>query len=329
MLKLALMLIGAAVLGGTAAAQKLNWREEAELPRPVAGYMAGVVHGKFIIAGGSYWENGQKRWSNLVQAFDPTTNQWTNFAPLPAARSDAAATTLNGDLYCFGGGSGKAVLTEAIVLHEGKWSRVTEADLPQPRLFAVAVSSGGWIYLLGGISNAGNYTTMSNDLWRWRPGEKAWETLASLPGPGRISHAVVVIDGDIYVLGGATTGSDDVENLKDAYRYDTRTGKWTRLPDLSVAKRAWCAVAVGERALVLGGYTDKYVDTAYWYDPAQGLTPSDSLPHALADAKFFRIGDVVVGAGGEAGPGVRGKWTLETKVATSDAEHHKKFEESH
>lgn len=314
MLKLAILLAASAFLAGTAIAQELKWREMAELSRPVAGYMSGVVHGKYLIVGGSYWENKQKHWSNLVQAYDPSSNKWANLAALPAARSDAASVTLGDDFYCFGGGSGKEVLAEALVLHDGKWSRVEKADLPEPRLYAVAVSSGGWIYVLGGIAKSGDYKTMGNEFWRWRPGLNKWEVLEPLPGPGRISHAMVVIDGNIYVLGGATSGGQDVENLKDAYRYDTRTRKWTRLPDLSVANRAWWAVAAANRALVVGGYTDQYVNTVYWFDPDHGLTPAASLPHALADAKFFRIGTTVLGAGGEAGPGVRGKWTLATDV---------------
>lgn len=314
MLKLAFMLATVAFVAGTAIAQELKWREMAELPRPVAGYMSGIVHGKYVIAGGSYWENKQKKWSNLVQAFDPSSNKWTNLAELPAARSDAASVTLGDDFYCFGGGSGTDVLADAIVLHNGKWSRVENADLPQPRLYAVAVSSGGWIYLLGGIPKAGDYKTIGNEFWRWRPGLKKWEVLEPLPGPGRISHAMYVSDGSIYVLGGATTGGQDVTNLKDAYRYDMRSGKWTKLPDLSVANRAWWAVAVGHRALLVGGYTDQYVDTVYWYDPEHGLTPSESLPHTLADAKFFRIGNQVIGSGGEAAPGIRGKWTVAADI---------------
>jgi N-acetylneuraminic acid mutarotase len=319
MLKLGLLFIAAALVGGSAAAQELNWREMAELPRPVAGYMAGVVRGKLLIVGGSYWENKQKHWADLVQAFDRGSNTWSNLAPLPAPRSDAASTTLGDDLYCFGGGSEKEARADALVLHNGKWSKVDGADLPEPRLYAVAITSGGWIYVLGGISKAGDYKAMSNAFWRWRPGAKKWETLEPLPGPGRISHAMAEIEGNIYVFGGATTGPQDVENLKDAYKYDPKIGKWIKLPDLSVANRAWWAVGVGKRALLLAGYTNDFAKDVYWYDAAHGLQPAGSLPHGLADTKFFRIGNLVVGAGGEAGPGIRGKWTLAAEIPNSSS----------
>ena len=313
-LKLGLILLAAAVVGGAARAQELTWREMADLPRPVAGYMGGVIGGKMLIAGGSYWEDKQKHWSDEVQVFDPASNTWTRGPAMPAPRSDAASAVLGDDLYCFGGGAGNEVTADAWALHDGKWHQVIEAKLPEPRLFAVALAYAGYIYLLGGVPKAGDYKTMPTTFWRWRPGAKGWETLAPLPGAGRISHAMAQIKGGLYVFGGATTGGRDVENLKDAYRYDPKNNKWTELPDLPIADRAWWAVSVRRRALLLGGYTNDFEKQVYWYDPPHNLQSAGSLPHALADTKFYRIGNLVVGAGGEAGAGIRGKWTLAAEL---------------
>jgi N-acetylneuraminic acid mutarotase len=122
------------------------------------------------------------------------------------------------------------------------------------------------------------------------------------------------IDGSIYVFGGATTGPKDVQNLADAYKYDPAGKTWARLPDLTIANRAWWAVGLGHRALILGGYTNDFAREVYVYNPGGNLQPASPLPHGLADAKFFRIGNLIVGAGGEAAPGIRGKWTLETEI---------------
>jgi len=311
MRKMGLLLIALAVLGNIASGQELVWKEMAELPRSVAGYIAGSVHGKLLIVGGTYWENRQKHCTDLVQAFDPVTNTWTNQTPLPTPRSDAASAVLHEDLYVFGGGFGNDARKDALVFHRGKWSPVPDADLPEPRLFATAISSGGYIYLLGGQSGTSDYTTVANTFWRWRPKTKGWEVLPPLPGPGRLSHAMAEIDGSIYVLGGATTGPKDVQNLGDADKYDPASRTWTRLPDLTVANRAWWAVGLRHRGLVLGGYTSDFAREVYIYDPNGNLQPASPLPHALADAKFFRIRNFVVGTGGEAAPGIRGKWTLQ------------------
>jgi SSS family solute:Na+ symporter len=267
-----------------------------------------------LIVGGTYWENKQKHWSDLVQVFDPATNTWTNQTPLPAPRSDGASAVLHNDLYVFGGGSNGNVGKDGLVFHHGKWSPVPNAELPEARQFATAISSGGYIYLLGGVPGSNDYTTVAATFWRWRPKMKGWEVLPPLPGPGRISHAMAEIDGGIYVFGGATTGPKDVQNLGDAYKYDPARRTWTRLPDLTTANRAWWAVGLGHRALVLGGYTDNFAAEVYAYEPGGNLKPLSPLLHPLADAKFFRIGDLIVGAGGEAAAGIRGKWTLETAI---------------
>jgi hypothetical protein len=65
---------------------------------------------------------------------------------------------------------------------------------------------------------------------------------------------------------------------------------------------------------LLAGYTDNFVREVVVFDPKTGVHPTTPLPQGLADTKFFRIGHVVVGAGGESGPGIRGKWTLQVEI---------------
>jgi N-acetylneuraminic acid mutarotase len=253
-----------------------------------------------LLIGGSYWVGDQKHWTNLVQAFDPGLNAWIEKPSLPIALSDAALAVFRKEIYILGGGSGLTISTHIFVLRDGHWRESEGAPLPEPRLYATAVSSGDYIYLVGGMSRVRDYTTVSNSFWRWRPGSKQWQILAPLPGPGRINQAMTEINGIIYVFGGATTGSTNVENVRDAFKYDTKSQTWTRLPDLPVANRSWSAVRVGTHALLLGGYTNELVRDVYIFNPQQNqLRPATPLPYAVADIKFVRIGDLLVGSGGE------------------------------
>jgi N-acetylneuraminic acid mutarotase len=309
------LVAGLGVLGSGATMETLVWKQMVDLPRPVAGYMAGVSHGNLFVIGGSFWEAGKKQWTAKVQIFDPLANSWREGPPLNEPRSDAACATLHDDIYFFGGGAGNEVRRDAQVLHNGAWRALPEGELPEPRLFATAVAYEDSIYLLGGMGDAGDYRKASAQFWRWRPGNKRWQLLASLPGPGRISHAMAVIGKAIYVFGGAAAaGAGDVKNLNDVYRYDPQANRWTRLPDLPVANRAWWALSLGNSALVLAGYTDDYARAVYQYTPQNGLQMIGSLPHGLADTKFFLINNLVVGTGGETGPGIRGKWTLQAEI---------------
>lgn len=308
--------VSALAVGSLMAAEDGVWRERAALPHPVAGYMAGVIDGRLVIAGGSYWEDGEKRWTTRVQRFDPVANRWEEGQPMPEPRSDAACAVVEGDLYVFGGGANGVARSDALVYSGNSWRPVPSARLPEPRLYAVAVSLHDDIYVLGGLVKAGDYAHMSNAFWRWTPdADRGWEELPPLPGPGRISHAMTVIQQRIYVLGGATAGGGSVANLSDAYVFDPATRRWSELPALPIARRAWSAVTVGERALLVGGYTDDFVADVHAYVPGQGLVPAAALPHRIADAKFLPLGDRIIGAGGEAGPRLRGEWTLEAPVS--------------
>jgi N-acetylneuraminic acid mutarotase len=298
-------------------AEGLAWRERAPLPRPRAGYMGGVINGRMIIAGGSYWENDKKLWTTRVDLFDPRTNTWQAGAPLPEPRSDAASVSYKDALYIFGGGAQTQVRQDALVFRHGKWSALPEAALPEPRLYAVAVVCRGLIYLVGGIPAAGDYSKVTSSLWVWNPDSPSsgWKKLPSLPGPGLINHAVAEADGKIYVFGGATAGGPDVVNVSSAYRFDPQAEKWTRLADLPIARRAWWAVGVRDRILLVAGYTTTYEKEVYEYEWASGaFRQNGELPHGLADTKFFRIDSWVVGAGGEAGNQIRGAWTLQAQL---------------
>jgi N-acetylneuraminic acid mutarotase len=317
MLKLGLLLGATSIFGHGGSGQELIWREQAELPRSVAGYMGGVSQGRLLIIGGSYWENKRKHCSDLVQEFDPDTNTWRNETPLPAPRSDAASAEMDGSIYIFGGGADTEVRSDALELRNGRWTALPGAELPGPRRYPTAVSSRGYVYLLGGMSKADDYTSVTNTFWRWHAKAKGWEVLPSLPGPGRINHAMAEMGGSIYVFGGATTGAADVRNLSDAYKYDPTAGKWSRLPDLAVARRAWWAIGLGDRALVLAGYGDDFVREVYTYDSQHNLQPVTPLPQPVADIKFFRVGNLLIGTGGEVGPGIRGKRTLQAEIPKS------------
>lgn len=291
-------------------AQELTWKEMANLPQPVAGSMTAAHEGMLLLMGGSYWKGDQKQWTNVVQEFDPHSNTWKSGPPLPEPLSDGACAVLGNDVYIFGGGSGTEITADGLVLSLGHWKKLT-VPLPEPRLYPTAVLADGYFYVFGGMSKIRDYRTVSNSFWRWRPGLKHWEVLPSLPGPGRINQAMAEVHGSIYIFGGATTGPKDVENLRDAYRYDISTRNWIRLPDLPVANRSWSALGSADRMLLFAGYTNELKRDVYVYDPKRGdLKPLPALPHSVADIRFVRIGDAVIGSGGELDGHDRNGWTM-------------------
>ena len=55
------------------------WEDEpdrAPMPLPRGGCAVGVLDGRMILAGGTYWSEGRKIWSDRVDFFDPVANRW-------------------------------------------------------------------------------------------------------------------------------------------------------------------------------------------------------------------------------------------------------------
>lgn len=297
--------------------RKLVWKDRAALPLPRAGYMAGVVNGMYVVAGGSYWINQQKHWTADVDILDPVHNSWGKAEPLAQARSDAASVVYDGDLYIFGGVRQSEAHSDALKFHAGEWTTVTTAELPEPRFYAVAVACSGLIYLTGGMSKVGDYSTASSSLWRWDPHSprKGWQGLPAIPGPGIIHHAAAAVNGKIYVLGGATNAGRHVVNLNTAFEFDPETERWKRLANLPLSRRAWWGLGLLNEILLIGGYTITYEHDVFAYQlPSETLVNIGPVPFGICDAKFFRIQGSIIGAGGEVGGRVRGQRTIEAQL---------------
>lgn len=288
------------------------------MPVPRAGYIAGVISGKLVVAGGSYWKDGKVITSARTDSFDPKHNRWEAGPELPGPRSNGGSAVYHEDLYSFGGVNGGAALRETVRLHNGVWQMAPEAALPESRMYPLTVVLEDAIYVLGGLARAGDYATASNKLWRWQP-EIGWKELPPLPGPPRFIAACVAHQGKLFVFGGATVDNQSVRNLDDAYVYDPGPVQWKWLGKLPMARRAWWAVSVKTGILLLGGYSQDFSAEIYEYEPdSRQIRKVGTLPHALADAKFFAIGDRLWVAGGETQPKVRSPWTFDLKLSRGE-----------
>jgi hypothetical protein len=64
--------------------------------------------------------------------------------------------------------------------------------------------------------------------------------------------------------------------------------------------------------LLLVGYTEALSADIFEFDPQTGTaTLAGHLPHPVADARYVRIGERLLAAGGESGIKIRAPYTLE------------------
>lgn len=206
-----------------------SWSALPPLPATARqAHASAVWNGQIIIAGGFNYTAPYSYGD--VYVFDTNTQRWDSLAPLPNAVADGALAVVGDTLYALGGAD-----YDSLAWH-------TERD----RTGAVQ-RLGAKFYQL--------------DLRLGR--DARWQALAELPGTPRFLHAVSVVDGKIYVLGGGAklqndpVFRDDYCNVMDSWRYDPVQARWHRLRDLPMANGWWPrgALTYHNRYIILpGGY---------------------------------------------------------------------------
>jgi N-acetylneuraminic acid mutarotase len=294
----------------TSLALHLSWNACAPLPEPRAALILADVDGKLLAAGGTYWSEGRKMWSRRADFFDPASNRWLPGPPLPAPRADSAVAAIEGDVYLLGGTSDGEVLDDVIVLHNGAWETKPEMRLPGKRSYANAAVYNGKLYLFGGMEKAGDLSTIRDNVWVWEDGR--WTQIATIPPPARSNYAFAVDGHTAYFFGGVTATTDGFHNLGEALAYDMGANRWRELASVPEANRAWGAVPVRGRILLLGGYTSGFAAGIFRFDPITcSYAYAGELPQGLADTRYVRIGGRIYVTGGESGVKIRSGNTWE------------------
>lgn len=119
----------------SASSLSLQWTKSTPLPEPRAGYAAGVLDGKFVVAGGNYWEGQKGNWTRKIfsastHAFDPKSQSWEKLPDAPIPFGYAASAVVGNKLYVLGGRNGKEVNRKTLVLEKSGTCLKTESLRP-------------------------------------------------------------------------------------------------------------------------------------------------------------------------------------------------------
>ena len=124
----------------------LVWEEKTSVSVARDANDGGVVlDGKIYFVGGHNAGNA----FNLVERYDPVTNEWETLNPLSVPRAGLAVAVLKDKIYAIGG----AGLTSVEIYDSttGQWS--AGPSLPSEVVYGTAVSLGDKIFLIGGRGN--------------------------------------------------------------------------------------------------------------------------------------------------------------------------------
>ncbi len=284
-----------------AGSERITWTRGTDIPLPRGGYFAAWYRGGLWLAGGSYWKDGKKLWTNETSFYDPQTKVWSTLKPLPKAFGYGVTAHIGKDLYLLGGTDAEGNLNRDIYrLRDDNWSKIGES--PDTFVFSAFAVIGSKIYIFGGSRSPGDVTQATNETRVYDAKSGRWKKAEPIPGAPRQIFSAAAVGKNLYVFGGVTQASagEKFYNLDDAYRFDTTSGKWIVIGKMPVAMRAFWAGSDGKSIYLIGGYAEAGLDTVYRYRPSQNTYELVSrLPQALMDTKFIFNDGKFYGASGE------------------------------
>lgn len=214
--------------------------------------------------------------------------KWGRLAAFPEASEELYGIGAGGKLYVFGGlGPGWKPKGLVYEYDPGRDTWTKKKNMPLLSHHLALAEIRGHIYVIGGfkLPDAGpaGWQPIDN-VWAYDPAGDSWKALAPLP-TRRGSANAVVVDGKIYVIGGAGLHPGSKETVVHPARphralatnevYDPVTNTWEARSSMPTARNHAAAGSVGSKIYVIGGRLGSAfisrasnTDVVEVYDPA-------------------------------------------------------------
>jgi hypothetical protein len=279
-----------------AAGAELRWTKAAPLPTPRTELAVAALDGKIYAAGG-FVASGSP--TEVVEAYDPSSDKWGPATPLPSPRHHAALVGASGRLYVVGGydADGNALADVASwAPGESEWKR--EPPLPTARgaLAAAVVAYRGreFIHAVAGGSRfgAGARLVAAHEVFDTKA--RSWTTAARTRARDHL--AATGAGGKLYVTGGRELSLARNKAWLDIF---DPAGTWQIGPEMPTARGGLAAAAAGEQVFVFGGEqpsgtfgeTEFYeIATAKWFSGPDMPTSRHGLGAATIGDRIYVVG---------------------------------------
>jgi hypothetical protein len=240
-----------------------RWTALAPMTEPRHESAYAVAGGKVYAVGGFVVSVTN---SVSVDVYDPQADRWSPGPPTPSAVNHAMAAALGGEVYVAGGYAAivYGAVDTAFVLRDGAWLPL--APMPETRAAGAMVAYGGKLWIYGGFTQQG---TLATTTLVYDPTSGQWSTAPGLPSPRE--HLTAVTDGrSVWAIGGRDGTLAGNNALVE--RYDVRTRRWTRLPDLLQRRSGHVSALTSSGFLVSAGgeHEGGVFDSVEAYDTRTG-----------------------------------------------------------
>lgn len=279
------------------------WESLPPLPEPNGGFICGALNGGIVVAGGTNWADGTKKWLDKIWWLDPKSLKWVAKGTLPRPLAYAVSAQWKDGVIVAGGFDGARARGEVWHLDAG-FELNPLGHLKTATCIAQGGICGDGLIVVGGTSDPAKLDALSAVAQGMRLPGGAAEEIPSPGGAPRGTGAGATLGGHLFIFGGATPDPEkQVANLNDALTFDCRSRRWQTLAPYPIhARGIACAPIDSQRIYLAGGYggdADDFTDKAFIYDVKAGAyTASIPLPVANCTT-LVALGDHVYALGGE------------------------------
>ena len=195
-----------------------RWTAKAPMPTARGAHSAGVIDGKIHLVGGAHRKLIRLVNTSVHEVYDPKTNTWETFAPMPTARDHLSVSVTGGKLFAIGGRvdvdyNNNLDVNESYDAKTGKWSR--HAPLPTARSGITSQVLNGLIHVFGGESGRGTF--VENEAYD--PATDKWKTFKPMPS-GRHGLASALWNDEIHILTGGPRPGGGGSNTHFVFKLD-------------------------------------------------------------------------------------------------------------
>lgn len=195
------------------------WTERTPMPANTERGAActAVLDGKIYVFGGA--REGES--SALVSAYDVAADAWEELPDMPVRREHCAAGAIGRKLYIAGGRADgiEGLDTTAFEFDPTSPGYVPIATMPTPRGGVAAAVHAGRLFVFGGEGSDDDPNGVFPDVEAYDPVADAWEIFPPMDAP-RHGFGAAVVDGRIYLMGGATRQGGGADNLSSVYYFE-------------------------------------------------------------------------------------------------------------
>ncbi len=244
-----------------------TWATTTPLPTST-GYFASVVNNGYIYTTGGLPNDGIT--SSVFFAPINSTGSigaWSSTTALPAGAYRHTSVAYNGYVYSIGGNDA-AIRTTTVNFAPinstgsiGSWT--STAALPSPIERHTSVVYNGYLYTIGGFSNAGQTSTVQFAPINSTGSLGSWTMTTALPG-NVYEHASVVNNGVVYTIGGLDS-TETSTVLFAPVNAGGSLGSWSRTTPLPTGTRRHAAAVYNGIVYSIAGTTNNVNTSTIYY----------------------------------------------------------------